>query len=111
LLVITPEPTIPRHIAAAGRPTWRPRDKIERPKGDFARGYDRVTYGASSYFVCTNRAKTSIALHLKIQTERNRFLRMIANSQMSVARSCLKPIFRAMPERPATTPEWPTVAD
>jgi len=39
--------------------------KIERPEGDFARGYDRHVHGESSYFVWINRGKESIALDLK----------------------------------------------
>lgn len=39
--------------------------KIERPVGDFARNYDRLAKGQSSYFVWLNRGKQSIALDLK----------------------------------------------
>lgn len=39
--------------------------KIERPEGDFARGYDKAVNGESSYFVWINRGKESIALDLK----------------------------------------------
>jgi crotonobetainyl-CoA:carnitine CoA-transferase CaiB-like acyl-CoA transferase len=39
--------------------------KIERPEGDFARGYDSTVNGESSYFVWINRGKESIALDLK----------------------------------------------
>ena len=38
--------------------------KIERPEGDFARGYDSVAKGQSSYFVWLNRGKTSQTLDL-----------------------------------------------
>ena len=38
--------------------------KIERPEGDFARGYDDAANGQSSYFVWLNRGKTSITLDL-----------------------------------------------
>ena len=31
--------------------------KIERPEGDFARGYDAAVHGLSSYFVWLNRGK------------------------------------------------------
>jgi len=31
--------------------------KIERPEGDFARGYDRLAHGESAYFVWLNRGK------------------------------------------------------
>jgi itaconate CoA-transferase len=39
--------------------------KIERPEGDFARGYDRAAAGQSSYFVWLNRGKESVVLDLK----------------------------------------------
>ena len=39
--------------------------KIERPEGDFARGYDGAVNGESSYFVWINRGKESIALDIK----------------------------------------------
>ncbi|MDD8023694.1 MAG: CaiB/BaiF CoA-transferase family protein [Paracoccaceae bacterium] len=38
--------------------------KIERPEGDFARGYDDVARGQSSYFVWLNRGKVSRTLDL-----------------------------------------------
>lgn len=38
--------------------------KIERPEGDFARGYDDVANGQSSYFVWLNRGKESVVLDL-----------------------------------------------
>ena len=31
--------------------------KLERPEGDFARGYDSAVHGESSYFVWINRGK------------------------------------------------------
>ena len=39
--------------------------KVERPEGDFARGYDQDAKGNSSYFVWLNRGKESVALNLK----------------------------------------------
>ena len=38
--------------------------KVERPEGDFARGYDTVAAGQSSYFVWLNRGKESVTLDL-----------------------------------------------
>jgi itaconate CoA-transferase len=38
--------------------------KVERPEGDFARGYDNVAAGQSSYFVWLNRGKESVTLDL-----------------------------------------------
>jgi crotonobetainyl-CoA:carnitine CoA-transferase CaiB-like acyl-CoA transferase len=39
--------------------------KIERPEGDFARGYDRAVNGESSYWIWINRGKESVSLNLK----------------------------------------------
>ena len=39
--------------------------KIERPEGDFARGYDQAVQGESSYFVWINRGKESLVLDLR----------------------------------------------
>jgi len=38
--------------------------KIERPEGDFARGYDAAAKGQSSYFVWLNRGKQSAVIDL-----------------------------------------------
>ncbi len=39
--------------------------KLERPEGDFARGYDADVHGQSSYFVWNNRGKESCTVDLK----------------------------------------------
>lgn len=39
--------------------------KIERPEGDFARGYDAAVQGQSSYFVWLNRGKQSLVADIK----------------------------------------------
>jgi crotonobetainyl-CoA:carnitine CoA-transferase CaiB-like acyl-CoA transferase len=39
--------------------------KIERPEGDFARGYDETVRGLSSHFVWLNRGKESVVLDLR----------------------------------------------
>ncbi len=39
--------------------------KVERPGGDFARGYDDIVHGQSSHFVWLNRGKESIELDIK----------------------------------------------
>ncbi len=39
--------------------------KIERPEGDFARGYDAAVNGLASYFVWLNRGKQSLVLDIK----------------------------------------------
>src|SRR5215204_2491245 len=38
--------------------------KIERPEGDFARGYDALARGQSTYFVWLNRGKESVVMDL-----------------------------------------------
>ena len=43
--------------------------KIERPEGDFARGYDSVVHGESAYFVWLNRGKESLILNIKAETD------------------------------------------
>jgi len=39
--------------------------KVERPEGDFARGYDDTVLGQSSYFVWLNRGKESVVLDFR----------------------------------------------
>jgi itaconate CoA-transferase len=39
--------------------------KIERPEGDFARGYDKAVNGLASYFVWLNRGKQSLVADIK----------------------------------------------
>ena len=39
--------------------------KIERAEGDFARRYDSLVNGDSSYFVWLNRGKESVCLNLR----------------------------------------------
>ena len=39
--------------------------KIERPEGDFARGYDTAANGLSTYFVWLNRGKQSLVADIK----------------------------------------------
>lgn len=43
--------------------------KIERPEGDFARGYDKGADGQSSIFVWLNRGKESICLDLRDEAD------------------------------------------
>lgn len=58
--------------------------KIERPEGDFARGYDDVARGQSSYFVWLNRGKESVVVDLA-GTEGKEVLRaLIADADVLV---------------------------
>jgi crotonobetainyl-CoA:carnitine CoA-transferase CaiB-like acyl-CoA transferase len=58
--------------------------KIERPEGDFARGYDRAVQGESSYWVWINRGKESIALDLKLADSLALLQQMIAKADVFV---------------------------
>lgn len=51
--------------------------KVERPTGDFARGYDRAGLGDSSYFAWTNHGKESIVLDLKTDDDADLLRRVI----------------------------------
>ncbi len=44
--------------------------KVERPEGDFARGYDALVHGEGAYFVWLNRGKESICLDLRQDGDR-----------------------------------------
>ena len=56
--------------------------KVERPEGDFARGYDRHVNGQSTYFVWLNRGKESIALDLKASDDRDLLQRLVARADV-----------------------------
>src|SRR5262249_33465886 len=52
--------------------------KVERPEGDFARGYDAAAKGQSSYFVWLNRGKQSVAIDLATKGGREQLEALIA---------------------------------
>ncbi len=56
--------------------------KIERPEGDFARGYDRAVFGESSYFVWINRGKESITLDLRQAGDKAQLAALIAGADV-----------------------------
>lgn len=58
--------------------------KVERPEGDFARGYDRLVHGESAYFVWANRGKESICLDLRQPADMALIRRMIARADVFV---------------------------
>ena len=58
--------------------------KVERPEGDFARGYDADARGYSSYFVWLNRGKESIALDLKNPDEMKILKQMLAKADVFI---------------------------
>lgn len=58
--------------------------KIERPEGDFARGYDRAAKGTSSYFAWLNRGKESVVLDIKDAADRAVLDGLIARADVFV---------------------------
>ncbi len=58
--------------------------KVERPEGDFARGYDRVAKGQSAYFVWLNRGKESIALNFKDAGDKALLTALIARADIFI---------------------------
>jgi crotonobetainyl-CoA:carnitine CoA-transferase CaiB-like acyl-CoA transferase len=58
--------------------------KVERPEGDFARGYDALVHGESAYFVWLNRGKESICLDLKDAADAALLSRMIAQADVFI---------------------------
>ncbi|TFY98557.1 CaiB/BaiF CoA transferase family protein [Ramlibacter rhizophilus] len=58
--------------------------KIERPEGDFARGYDSAVHGESSYFVWTNRGKESLVLNLRDDADKARLRELLASADVFI---------------------------
>jgi formyl-CoA transferase len=58
--------------------------KIERPEGDFARGYDTLARGESAYFVWLNRGKESIVLDLTRNEDKALLERMLAKADVFI---------------------------
>src|SRR5205085_9951358 len=56
--------------------------KVERPEGDFARGYDAAAKGQSSYFVWLNRGKDSAVVDLATQEGRAALETLIAGADV-----------------------------
>src|ERR1700760_3124424 len=56
--------------------------KIERPEGDFARGYDHAAKGQSSYFVWLNRGKDSMVVDLATKEGRDHLEQLIAGADV-----------------------------
>ena len=58
--------------------------KIERPEGDFARGYDTSVHGESSYFVWINRGKESVVLDLRQEADKAQLHDLIAAADVFI---------------------------
>ena len=58
--------------------------KIERPEGDFARGYDTSANGLSSYFVWLNRGKESLVADIKNQADADLLRNILARADVFI---------------------------
>ena len=58
--------------------------KIERPEGDFARGYDDVVNGESAYFVWLNQGKESLVLDFKQAADAELLQRLLARADIFI---------------------------
>jgi itaconate CoA-transferase len=58
--------------------------KIERPEGDFARGYDKAANGLSSYFVWLNRGKQSLVADIKNPADAALLHRILAKADVFI---------------------------
>jgi len=58
--------------------------KIERPEGDFARGYDSLARGESAYFVWLNRGKESVVLDLTKAEDKALMERLLAKADVFI---------------------------
>lgn len=58
--------------------------KIERPDGDFARGYDDYAKGMSSYFVWLNRGKESLVADIKNPDDAALLHRILATADVFI---------------------------
>ncbi len=58
--------------------------KIERPEGDFCRGYDSLVHGESAYFVWLNRGKESVVLDLTKAEDKALFESMLSRADVFI---------------------------
>ncbi|GGE38421.1 CaiB/BaiF CoA transferase family protein [Actibacterium pelagium] len=58
--------------------------KVERPEGDFARGYDDVAKGQASYFVWLNRGKETVTLDLTSDAGKAALADLIAKADVLI---------------------------
>ena len=73
-------PLCSRRLAQAGADVI----KVERPEGDFARGYDTAVHGQSAYFVWLNHGKRSVVLDFKSEAGLERLRRLLATADVVI---------------------------
>ncbi len=69
--------------------------KVERPEGDFARGYDAAVHGLSSYFVWLNRGKESLVADIKDPGDAALLHRLLAHADVFIQNLAPKAAQRA----------------
>src|ERR1700692_4774914 len=85
LLVVSLEQAVAAPLCTCRRADAGPRGiKIERPEGDFARGYDALVHGESAYFVWLNRGKESVVLDLSVAADKALLEAMLARADVFV---------------------------
>ncbi len=85
ITVVTVEQAVAAPIASARLADAGARViKVERPEGDFARGYDVAANGVSSYFAWANRGKESIALDLRTDDGRSVLDALLARADVFI---------------------------
>lgn len=85
LLVVTLEqavaaPMASRRLADAGARVI----KLERPEGDFARGYDAIVHGECSHFIWLNRGKESVVVDLALEGDRQMLDALLARADVFI---------------------------
>lgn len=73
-------PLATRHLVDLGADVI----KVERPEGDFARGYDEAIQGLSCYFVWLNRGKRSIVLDWRTTADRAVLFELVERADVLV---------------------------
>jgi formyl-CoA transferase len=71
-------PLTARRLADAGARVI----KLERPEGDFARGYDNAAGGECTHFVWLNRGKESVVVDLRTADDRRLFEALLAKADV-----------------------------
>jgi formyl-CoA transferase len=85
LLVVTLEqavaaPMASRRLADAGARVL----KLERPEGDFARGYDKAVHGECTHFVWLNRGKESVTVDLSKADDKRLFEALLSKADVFI---------------------------
>ena len=81
--------------------------KLERPDGDFARGYDTAANGQSAYFAWLNRGKESLAVDIKAAADLALIHRILARADVFIQNLAVGAAARAGLGSEALRERWP----